>query len=332
MRIELNYPGHMPRHPEIEVYIMTHYDEQLKQLAQQVSRAKQLQSMVAELRAQEQNLSARARELETVMHSEQSDVDRLEGHSLAAFFYNLTGKIDEKLAQERREAYAARLKYDTAVRELNDVRSDLARYEREWDSLQNCEKQYAAVLAEKAAALKAAGGAHAEKVLQLEERISFLDSQRKELYEAVSSGHAALSAAESVLSSLDSAEGWSTWDLMGGGMLTDMAKHSHLNDAQRSIEVLQSRLRNFKTELADVTIRADLQVTIDGFLYFADYFFDGLFSDWAVRDQIHRSQEQVEGTRRQINQVLSQLDSMRQQTEEERTRLKETLDDLVLNA
>ena len=68
--------------------------------------------------------------------------------------------------------------------------------------------------------------------------------------------------------------------------MADLAKHSRLDDAQESVEYLQSQLRAFRTELADVTISADFQVNIDGFLRFADYVFDGIFADWAVLDRL----------------------------------------------
>lgn len=55
------------------------------------------------------------------------------------------------------------------------------------------------------------------------------------------------------------------------------------------MEYLQSQLRAFRTELADVTISADFQVNIDGFLRFADYVFDGIFADWAVLDRINQA-------------------------------------------
>ena len=135
-----------------------------------------------------------------------------------------------------------------------------------------------------------------------------------------------------MLSSLDSAEGWGTWDLFGGGLIADLAKHSHLDEAQSSIEYLQSQLRRFKTELADVTIQADMQVNVDGFLRFADYFFDGLFVDWAVMDKISQSQSQVQSTRNQIESVLSRLDSMMNAVEQEQAQVKNRLDALVLSA
>ena len=108
--------------------------------------------------------------------------------------------------------------------------------------------------------------------------------------------------------------------------------NSHLDEAQSSIEQLQIQLSRFKTELADVTICADIQINADGFLRFADYFFDGLFADWAMMDQIGRSQEQVRSTRSQIERVLVRLNGMRREMEQEQAQLRNQLDTLVLEA
>lgn len=311
---------------------MTYYDEKLKVLQEKISRSRQLTSMLNELRSQRDTIAARVRELEAIKMDEQADVDRLEGRSLASFFYNVIGKMDERLNKEREEAYAARVKYDAAARELEAIDGDIRRCESELSGLRGCEREYEATLREKANAVKSAGGAHAEDILKLEERHAYLESQKKELREAISAGNSARSTAESVLSSLDSAEGWGTWDLLGGGLLADMAKHSHLDEAQGAIERLQSQLRRFKTELADVTIHADMQVNVDGFLRFADYFFDGLFADWAVMDKISQSKSQVQSTKNQIDSVLSRLNSMMSAAEREQAQTKSKLDALVLEA
>ena len=311
---------------------MTYYDEKLKALQEKISRSRQLTSMLKELRGQRDTIAARVRELEAIKVDEQADVDRLEGRSLASFFYNVIGKMDERLNKEREEAYAARVKYDAAARELEAIDGDIQRCESELSGLRGCEREYEATLREKANAVKSAGGARAEEILKLEERHAYLESEKKELREAISAGNSARSTAESVLSSLDSAEGWGTWDLLGGGLLADMAKHSHLDEAQGAIERLQSQLRRFKTELADVTIHADMQVNVDGFLRFADYFFDGLFADWAVMDKISQSQSQVQSTKNQIDSVLSRLNSMMSAAEREQAQTKSKLDALVLEA
>lgn len=311
---------------------MAYYDEQLQQLQAQMARTKHLEARMEELRGQRDVLSDQVRELERIKLDEQSDVDRLEGRSLASFFYNVRGKRDEKLNQERREAYAARVKYDAAARELEAVEEDLRRSASELAGLGDCHRRYEAILKEKAAAVKAAGGSAAAEILRLEERCACLESQKRELQEAISAGKTAFGTANQVLSSLDSAESWGTWDLLGGGLLSDLAKHSHLDEAQSAIENLQDQLRRFKTELADVTIQSEMQVNVDGFLRFADYFFDGLFVDWAVLDKISQSQGQVQSTKSQIEGVLSQLNAMLNAAEEEQTRTKSELALLVQKA
>lgn len=308
---------------------MKFYDERLQKLQEQTARKKQLECKVSELRIRNSELFARVRELEAVKLEEQADVEKLEGRSLAAFFYYVTGKMDQQLSKEREEAYAARVKYDAAARELAAAEEDLSRYEGELSGLRDCERQYHTVLQEKAEVLKGRGGTTAEKILKLEGRLTYLENQIRELEEAVSVGNSALYTTDRVLSSLDSAEGWGTWDLLGGGLIADLAKHSHLDEAQSSIEQLQIQLSRFKTELADVTIHADIQVNADGFLRFADYFFDGLFADWAMMDKIGRSQEQVRSTRSQIERVLVRLDGMRRETQREQEQLRNELDTLV---
>lgn len=77
------------------------------------------------------------------------------------------------------------------------------------------------------------------------------------------------------------------------------------------------------------SIAADFQVNIDGFLRVADYFFDGLFADWAVLDQIHQSQDQVQNTRSQICSVLDYLQTLMDQSTAEKTRLQQEIERLV---
>ena len=111
-----------------------------------------------------------------------------------------------------------------------------------------------------------------------------------------------------------------------------MAKHSHLDEAQDLVSDLQSKLRRFKTELADIQITANMQVNVDGFLRFADYFFDGLFADWAVGDKISQSMNSVSSTKSQISRTLDKLNSMEQAADRCIESLKQQLDELIVKA
>jgi len=310
---------------------VAYYDEKIQLLRRQVEEKKHKEAKLKEIYTQCETLNTKVNALRKEKLDEQADVDRLKSHSLTAFFYGVIGKTDEKLDKEREEAYTASVKYDVAARELFSVKEDIKRYEAELGQLRECEEQYEQALQDKLEAIKSLGTQEAEGILQAEEKISYLEGQIKEIQEALGAGQAALETTDSILSSLDSAEGWGTWDLLGGGLLSDMAKHSHLDEAQQQVEYLQVQLRRFKTELTDVTIHADMQISIDGFLSFADYFFDGLFVDWAVLNKIKQSQTQVQDTKSQIEQVINHLTAMLSATDKSLKNEKAVLNDLVAN-
>lgn len=308
------------------------YNEQLYKLQEKVSQKKSLEAKLKELQSQRGDLDSRVRELKKGMWSEQADVDRLERTSLASVFYAIIGKKEDMLDKEKVEAYAAKMKYDSAVQEMNLVEEDIRCMEAQLREISGCERQYEALLLEKEAAIKASGSADAERILQLEAQITAQKNHQKEISEAISAGSRALNTAGSILSSLDSAEGWGTWDLVGGGLISDLAKHEHLDEAQNKVQQLQTELRRFKTELADVTIHADTQVNVDGFLRFADYFFDGLFADWAVLDKISQSKSSVQSTKSQIESVLSRLRGMETTANQTIKKLEYEKDSVMLNA
>lgn len=289
---------------------MGQYDEELKKLQEQIAEKKHMESKLSLLKNRRSGLYDKACELKTKKIEEQEDVDKLEGRTLAAFFYYVVGKKDELLTKEREEAYAAAVKYDAVAMELEAVEADIKHCEEVLFSLKNCESKYQYVLDRKKNEIKASGEQSAEQILELEEKIARMESQKKELNEAISAGQKARSMADSVLESLKSAEGLSAWDMFGGGLLTDIAKYSNLDDAQSKVEKLQDYLRRFKTELADVRISDETTVHIDSFTRFADYFFDGLFVDWAVHDKITQSESQVKETEKKISKVLEKLKGM----------------------
>lgn len=301
------------------------YNEQLQKLQEKAAQKKSVEAKLRELKAQKDELNNRVYVFKKTMRREQADVDRLERTSLSSVFYAMLGKKEEMLDKEKVEAYAAKVKCDSAVEELKVLEDDLQQREAQLRDLIDCEQQYHALLQEKREAIKATDSLDAERIIQIEQQIAEQKNHKKEIKEAISAGTLALGAAISIVSSLDSAQSWGTYDLVNGGLIAGMAKHSYLDEAQNKVITLQSQLRKFKTELTDVTIHAEMKVNVDGFLRFADYFYDGLFADWAVLDRIGRSKSSVMAVRTKIESALSKLkrmdaavDQMIQQLEMER--------------
>lgn len=303
---------------------------QLKLLQGKIARKKHLDTMVDDLRKQQAELSDKAAQLKQVMLREQKDVDRLERGSLAAFFYEIIGKKDDKLTKEKQEAYAARVKYDATVRELDAVENSLRHSETELAELQGCQAAYDQLLQIVLDALKAAHGSAGTEIVRLENTIALLNSQLKEIGEAQSAGQTAMAAADRVLVHLDEADDWGTWDLFGGGLLANIAKYDALDTAQREVEHLQVLLRTFKTELVDISIDSNIQAGVTGFLSFADIFFDGLFADWAVMEQIGQAIRQVNQTKTQINNVLDRLNTLEMQARTELDQYRKQLNEVAV--
>ena len=307
--------------------------DELSLLEAQLTYKKRLEAMANELRQQRTVLQQKGAMLEQKMLSEKKDVDRLEGRSLANYFFQVVGKLDEKLDQERREAYAAKVKLDAAERELAGIEADISEIQTQLNEIRVAEAQYKEALEKKRAMLKASGTAAADQILGIEQKIAALEAQKREIKEAISAGYSARGTADRILSELDSADGWNTWDMFGGGgIITHMAKHSHMDEAQDLVSELQSKLRRFKTELADINIQANMQVNVDGFLRFADYFFDGLFADWAVGDRISESQSSVMSVRYKIEQAMNKLTSMDQAADKQIAALKAKIEELVIHS
>lgn len=308
-------------------------DQNLQTLQEQAAGKSALESKLQELNRQKGTYQREVFELGECLRKEEADVEKLEGRSLANYFFQVIGRLDDKLDQQRQEAYAAKVKLDAARRELAGVEADILSIERQLYEARVAEMRYQAGLEEKRAVLKASGSQAGEQILHCERQLADLQSRKQEIKEAISAGRSARITAERILSKLDSADGWNTWDILGGGgIITHIAKHGHLDDAQELVSKLQSDLRRFKTELADIQITSDAQVNVEGFLRFADYFFDGLFADWAVGSRISRSHASVTKTKSQIEQTLRELERMNTATEAGIEQLKQQLDTLIVQA
>ncbi len=132
---------------------------------------------------------------------------------------------------------------------------------------------------------------------------------RKEINEAIIAGERALNSLYAAKDKLKSARGWGIFDLFGGGFLTDMIKHSQMQDASRYMEDARYQLQIFQRELRDVNLPVHLRMEVGGFLSFADFFFDGFVADFLVQSKIAEARSQVEDAINQVTNILHALKS-----------------------
>jgi len=304
----------------------------LEQEQKGIYRLKKIDSMLNELRTEQKDLKNKVSELKSVLEKENSDVDKLNKKSLASIFYSVIGKLDDRLEEEQREALAAKLKYNQAMIDLENIEYEIDKLSQERAEYKDCKSQYDSLYAQKKGLLIKSDENTAKKILDITKKLNDSQNKIKELSEAILAGNNAVDSLNDALDSLSSAEGWGTWDLLGGGLIADLAKHSKLDDTKIEVERAQTLLRKFNTELADVRINSDIYIETDGFAKFADIFFDGLISDWFMQSKIRNSYENVSSVRNQVDGVIRKLIQLEIQEADSIKRLKIELNDLVIKA
>lgn len=311
---------------------MKNYDKELEQLRIRIAKRQEHQRVLGQLRQQEAHWRGEVSARQAQLEKEEKDVARLERITLASVWASLRGTKEEKLDREQAEAWSARLKWQEAERQLEEICAEIADREARVTADANCQAEYEALLREKEQVYREKDPILAAKLAELEQRQLEITGQWKELDEAVVAGRQALYQIDAALHKLDTAEGLSSWDMWGGGLWTDMLKYESMEEAQALMAQVQSGLRRYQAELADVAETARLELEVDGTLSVMDVFFDNIFADWAVRDQILRSTDQLWDVKGKVSDLQRGLEDRLASAEEKLTNLRAEKDELVRTA
>ncbi|PKM72548.1 MAG: hypothetical protein CVU91_09175 [Firmicutes bacterium HGW-Firmicutes-16] len=310
----------------------TEINEKLELARQGIARLHKIYSMISQLEAELGPLEQKEHELKKALEKENLDVEKLKNRSISSVLFSILGSLDKHIQKENAEALAAKLKYDQALRDVEDIEHKISNLYAERSKYVNCQSEYDSFFEQKKELLMRDNAETAQKIMELTEEIGSSKIKVKETREAIIAGNNVLSSLNSVLCSLDSAAGWGTWDMLGGGLISDLAKHSNIDNAKYEIENTQRLIMEFKTELADVKISSDIGIHIDGFSKFADFFFDGIFADWNMQTKINRSWESVLTVKIQVESVISKLKDMLANDENRINSLETEINSLITRA
>ena len=130
---------------------------------------------------------------------------------------------------------------------------------------------------------------------------------QREVREAVQAGEEALAGIQKAREKLGSAKNWGIFDMLGGGMISSMVKHSGMDEASEDMEEAKRKLAAFERELKDISISADLSVEMGSFLRFVDTFMDNLFVDFMVQSRIDDAIAGLDDVSDRVRRILAQL-------------------------
>ncbi|HCT78543.1 MAG TPA: hypothetical protein DGG94_19365 [Micromonosporaceae bacterium] len=265
----------------------------------------------AELRARTDEMTTQLEALRAQHIHEQKDVERLEGLSLTRILATLRGARDDALARERAEADAVSYRVAEAEARLEVMRREHDVSQIRLSQLSAAPVIYTAALQEKERHLTALGGALGERLLELAEERGRLTGDLREVAEALRAASSAQEALSAVGNTLDSASNWSTYDtFFGGGVISSAVKHSRLDEAAQAAAHADQQLSVLRTELADVDgegLKAS-RPAVDGLTRFVDVWFDNIFTDLAVGDQIKQAQQNIDRSTQMVTEVQRRLE------------------------
>ncbi len=277
---------------------MSRYD-QLNEFRRQMDEQARLNARLPELYQQWDALTAEMPELARAAAQAQKRAERRP-------LFRRSGGREEQARQDARTAAA---RHEEAVQALSAVEEELRSARARLEEIKDCRRDYDALWAEKAAALRAAGGPAADELLALDGEIAGLEAREGELAETIACGREVLRLSSSILAALNRAEKAGGWDRRGGGLIPGAEKRSALKDAKAEAGELKTALENFRARLAGTgeqavsPEQADISVSLGG----ADLLLDNLLTDSVVQREITGAQGPIRDVTDRTAALLDRL-------------------------
>lgn len=296
----------------------------LKELTQQLAELSSLRHLLQKEKdrlafVQEQLVAEEDKciSLEKQLRKERKEYERLTRLSIQSLFYTILQSAEKQKEKELQEYLAAELKWQQSRQESERLQEDAKYLAHHIATLEEDCAAYPGLYKQKEQLLLEGDPATTSLLLNKSDEISVLKNQIRELQEAAEMGHVLRKKLKEVTEHLNSASGWGTWDMLGGGLLTTAIKRGRMDDAREAASEAQHLLVAFNKELGDIGKSVDDRLNMGGFTGFADYFFDGLIADWMVQSSINDAYTTAQDFDIKIHLIITDLNNQLAKKKEE---------------
>ncbi|WP_123040955.1 hypothetical protein [Cohnella candidum] len=261
---------------------------------------------------------------------EEEEAKELAASMFSQYWFKLFGKWEDRLGTEEKEAAEAKLKYDAASDLLSRLEKEREELASELAEVADADLRLDSLKRAKESWIREHDAVTAAEMEALSGRIGEIGAELREIGEAERAGEQAKQALLRAEDRLESAKNWGTYDMLGGGMIATAIKRGRMDEASDHIHEAQYHLRRFAEELKDVRMTSEVGVPqVEGFLSFADYFFDGFISDWMVQGRIRDSLDSVGSHLDKTTEALQKLRLQRKSLEGEEAEKRSRFDRIV---
>ena len=110
-----------------------------------------------------------------------------------------------------------------------------------------------------------------------------------------------------VIKETESASKWGIFDIFADSSLVSFVKRGKIKDINSGLEIIRKKLEIAKTELGDLRINLDEEISDTSYDFFVDVIFDNIFTDLRVNREIKEIRENLFLLRDRVDEILKKL-------------------------
>jgi hypothetical protein len=262
------------------------------------------------------------------------DVQRIQKENISSFLLKVFGKFESRLEKEKQEEIKAKINYDRALVNLEEIKQEKQELEERLTSLHSLSLKYESELKKRRNLIQQKlSKPNGQQYTRYEKEIEKAFSQITEIEEALRAADNVKQTAYQAAESLKSAESWATCDIwIGGGIITHSIKYSHIDKAEDCFNRLTSQIETLCAELKDVS-----ELEIEDFTQITstqraiDFWFDNIFTDFSVRSQIRENMNRVDLLINQVDEIKNMLNGKLEELNQQTDNVKRRQEDLLIS-
>lgn len=221
------------------------YNDKLKTLHEKIERRMRMEEELKLLDAQSAELNSKWFTLKENFEKEVADVKELEGKSIVSLMARLSGRLEEQLEKEQREAKTAQREYETAETSLRAGKVRMAEIVSELEILreENIDEEYENLLQEKRRAMELRQAVITEELQEVEAELAHLQEQLNVMIEVNAAALAAEAAAKQYDDVISDAKAY--MEFAGGPVLRNPIEAGLKRKADKNIDAAENEFSDF---------------------------------------------------------------------------------------
>lgn len=285
-----------------------------EELNEQLARVKELQQKRQQWNHQLANYQLEIEEKQQTMvdleekieayRAEREKLDKITFVHLKAI---LTGSKDEKIYEKRNQITDAQYDYDEMQQAVSSIEVLIKGIQENINALPDIDSEYQNIMKQKEKLVMDAHPLLANQYVDLNEKITELESTFQKYSKANKFGKSAETSLATALKSLSKAQKLSSPGSYNKSGAINSLRDQHIMNAKASIQVAQTKIRKLHKLLKAMHKDFNLSIDIQGLLTSADSFFDRIFIDTVIHEQVHEALDKVQNQQNEIMKINHHL-------------------------